>query len=233
MFLLAALDAALHRYTGQDDLVIGAPVAGRDRQQLENLVGFFANTVVLRTDLAGDPTFRELLGRVKQTTLEAYTHQIVPFDKLVERIEPGRSRQRSPLFQVALVLENAPLPLDPAGALQIHPLVVDNGTAKYDLTIYCWPRADGIELMAEYSTELFDRSTIVRFLSGLEILLAAAAARPTLRLSELPLASDADRRQLLLDWNNTRRPFPEHQTLSELLAEQVAAHAACHRRVRR
>ncbi len=162
MFLLAALDAVLHRYTGQDDLVVGAPIAGRDRQQLENLVGFFTNTLVLRADLAGDPTFRELLGRVKQTTLDAYTHQLVPFDKLVERIEPGRNRQRSPLFQVALVLENAPLQLDVAGAMQIQPLLVDNGTAKYDLTIYCWPRPDGIELVAEYSTEFFERATIVR-----------------------------------------------------------------------
>ncbi len=100
--------------------------------------------------------------------------------------------------------------------------MVDNGTAKYDLTIYCWPRAGGIELVAEYSTELFERATIVRLLAGLEMLLVAAASRPALRLSEMPLASDADRRQLLLDWNDTRRPFPEHQTLSELLAEQVA-----------
>jgi amino acid adenylation domain-containing protein len=221
MLLLAALDTLLARYTGQEDIVVGSPFASRNRSELEPLIGFFANTLVLRTDVSGDPTFRELLARVRRVTLDAHMHQEVPFEKLVERLEPERSRQRSPLFQVALVLENAPLPLEEAGALRIRPLIVDNGTAKYDLTLYCWPQNDGIELVAEYSTELFDRATITRLLAGFESLLAAAVTRPDRRLSELPVTSDDERRQLLLDRNDTRRPIPQ-RTLPELFAAQAA-----------
>jgi amino acid adenylation domain-containing protein len=223
MFLLAGLDTLLHRYTGCDDLVVGSPIAGRTRRELEPLIGFFANMLVLRTDATGDPTFRELLGRVKQVTLGAYAHQDVPFEKLVNELEPTRCLHRSPLFQVALVLQNALPTTGGELPVRIEPLLVDNGTAKYDLTIYCWPRPQGLELVAEYSTERFEAATMTRLLAGLESLLAAAVARPELRLSELPVMAEANR-QRLGEWGSGQRhPLPP-DTLPQIFARQ-AAHA--------
>ncbi|HEY5315364.1 MAG TPA: amino acid adenylation domain-containing protein, partial [Pirellulales bacterium] len=231
MFLLAALDTLLHRYTGCDDLVIGSPIAGRNRRELEPLVGFFANMLVLRTDATGDPTFHELLGRVKQVALGAYAHQDVPFEKLVNELEPTRCLHRSPLFQVALVLQSAVLQIavlqngppaaDGRTAMRIEPLLVDNGTAKYDLTLYCWPRPQGLELVAEYSTERFEPATMARLLAGLESLLAAAAARPQLRLSELPVMTENARQQVTV-WGTGKQQTLPPDTLPELFARQAA-----------
>ncbi|HEX4150082.1 MAG TPA: condensation domain-containing protein, partial [Pirellulales bacterium] len=219
MVLLAGFQALLSRYSGQSRFCIGTPIANRTRSELESVIGFFANTLVLPADVSGNPTFREHLERVKQTTLGAFSHQDVPLEKLVEALAPERSRNRAPLFQVALVLQNAPLALEQPGGLRVEPLAVDNGTAKYDLTLFCSEHHGRLVLTAEYSTELFTAATIERMLEALERLLAAAAGDPGLRLGALPLLSTAEEELLLHEFNDTQREFPRDQTLCGLLAD--------------
>src|SRR5689334_6251028 len=135
MTLLAAFKALLHRYTGQEDLLVGTPIAGRAQAETQGLIGFFVNTVVLRTDLSGGPTFRDLLARVRAVSLDAYTHQDVPFEKLVEALAPARDLSRSPLFQVMFVLQNAPVPPLVMGEATLVPAAIDSGVSKFDLTL--------------------------------------------------------------------------------------------------
>jgi non-ribosomal peptide synthetase component F len=189
MALLAVFQALLHRYTGQDDIVVGTPVAGRDRAELEGLIGFFVNTLVLRTNLSGNPSFRQLLGRVREVALGAYTHQDLPFEKLVETLHPERNMSHQPLFQVMFVLQQplAPLRL-PDQTLSLKQ--GHAGMARFDLTFMVADSADGLAAVLDASTDLFDDSTISRMLEHFRILLEAVVADPDRPLLDIPLVPE-------------------------------------------
>ncbi len=221
MTMLAAFKTLLSRYTNQEDIIVGSPIANRNRAEIEGLIGFFVNTLVLRTELSGDPTFRELLGRVRETTLGAYEHQDVPFEKLVEELRPERDLSHAPLFQVMFALQNAPGKALELEGLTLHPLRIDHGTSKFDLTLFMWTEGEGLRATVEYSTDLFDASTIKRMLGHFRVLLDAVVANPDQRLSELPLLTAAERRQLLVEWNSTQAEYPADKTVQEMFEQQV------------
>ncbi len=227
MTVLAGLQALLGRYSGAEDLAVGSPIANRNRLETEGLIGMFVNTLVLRGRLAGDPTFAELIARVSEATLAAYAHQDVPFEKLVEELEPERDLARNPLFQVLFVLQNAPMPALELPGLLLTPLATEGESAKFDLTLALAeaPTGEngGLAGAMEHSADLFDGATVRRLLGHLEILLRSAAADPSLRLSELPLLPPAERDQLLLEWNATSVARPAEALLHELFEVQVAA----------
>ncbi|HYF38928.1 MAG TPA: condensation domain-containing protein, partial [Gemmatimonadales bacterium] len=221
MTLLAAFQTLLHRYTGQEDVVVGSPIANRNRAEVEGLIGFFVNTLVMRTDLSGDPTFRELLGRVREVALGAYAHQDLPFEKLVEELQPERDLSRTPLFQAMFVLQNTPgMALELPG-LTVQPLRFDLGISKFDLTLYAVEEADELRTVLEYNTDLFDAATITRMLGHLRTLLEGAVACPERRLSELPIFTEAEHRQLLVEWNDTAADYPRQSCVHQLFEAQV------------
>ena len=221
MVLLAAFQAVLARYAGQETVSVGTPVAGRTRTATEQLIGLFVNTLVLRTDLSGDPTFAALLWRVRELALEAHVHQDLPFAKLVEELQPARRLSHSPLFQVMFILQNAPGEAPELAGLHVAPRRPARETAKFDLTLSLSEEGEALFGSLEYAVDLFERGTMERLVGHLETLLAAAVTKPARRLSELPLLSGAERRQLLLDWNATEADYPE-ETLPELLATSAA-----------
>ena len=220
--LLAAFHTLLGRYTGQEDIVIGSPIAGRTQAETEGLVGFFVNTLALRLDRSGDPTFRELLHRAREVTLGAYAHQDLPFEKLVEELQPERDLRRTPVFQVAFAYQNMPShKLDLSGlTLQSEP--AESGTAKFDLMLYMWQREDGLRAVLEYNIDLFDAGTIIRMLGHFQTLLEGIAQDPDRRLSELPLQSHEEGHQLLVEWNATAADYPEDRSVHRLFEEQAA-----------
>jgi amino acid adenylation domain-containing protein len=208
MTMLAAFKTLLYRYTGQTDLIVGSPIANRTRPELEGLIGFFANTLVLRTDLSGDPTFVVLLARIREVTLGAFTYQDMPFEKLVEEIGPERSLAYNPLFQVMFVLQNAGKVL-PEGAehQDAAPQVIGTGVAKFDLTAFLGETTTGMQAGFEYNSDLFDLETVVRMAKHYQSLLAAAVDNPDCRLSVLSMLSQAEMQEIK-DWNATQAPFP-------------------------
>ncbi|MBD3562272.1 AMP-binding protein, partial [Planktothrix sp. FACHB-1355] len=200
MTLLAAFKTLLHRYTGQEDILVGTPIANRDRQEIEQLIGFFVNTLVLRTNLEGNPSFQELLKRVREVALGAYAHQNLPFEKLVDELQPQRDLSHTPLFQVMFVLQNAPTtPLELPG-LTLKPLEINSKTAKFDLTLYVEEGDTGLIANLEYNTDLFDATTINRILGHYQRLLESIVANSHQRLSELSLLTAAEQQQLLVEW---------------------------------
>ena len=208
MVVLAAFQTMLYRYSGEEDIITGSLIANRDFVDIEGLMGFFVNTLLLRTDQSGNPTFREYLRRVREITLEAYAHQNVPFEQLVEELKPVRDTSHTPLFQVMFILQNAPVPSRAQHDLQVDFLRIDNGTSKFDLTMSMTEAPDGLRTVAEYKTDLFDASTIERMLGHYQALLEGIVQNPDQRLSELPLLTEAERQQLLA-WNQRRVPFSE------------------------
>ena len=222
MTLLAVFQTLLGRYTGQEALSVGTPVAGRDRVETEGLIGLFLNTLVLRTDLSGEPTFAELLARVREVVLAAHAHQELPFERLVEDLQPERSMAHAPLFQVMFVLQ-PPVEEAPAlSGLAATVMQAERGAAPFDLTLSLRDTATGVRGRLEYALDLFERGTMERLVGHLETLLAAAVAEPGRRVSELPLLTPAEKRQLFLDWNATAASYPQ-ATLPELLAASAAA----------
>jgi amino acid adenylation domain-containing protein len=217
MTMLAVFKALLHRYTGQDDLVVGTPATNRDRSELEGLIGLFLNTLVLRTRLAGDITFRELVARVRVTTLEAYEHQDLPFEKLVEELQPDRNLNVNPLFQVLFVLQTSP---PGAAASTAATDVVSTGTAKFDLSLYLVDAGGEISGAWEYNCDLFDHSTIARLTQHLLTLVRGIAANPDMRLADLPLLTLEDRQQLT-QLNATQVPYPAHLCAHQLFEVQA------------
>ena len=197
MTLTAATQALLYRYSGQTDFAVGSPIANRTRSELENLIGFFVNTLVLRADLSGEPSFRGLLARVRQEALGAYAHQDLPFEQLVSVLQPDRDASRAPLFQVMLVLQNAPLPVPSSAELELTLLEPSSDTAKFDLTLNFSEEADGLQAAVEYSTDLFDGATIDRMLGHLQTLLEGVVADPDLAVSALPMLSEAEQLALI------------------------------------
>ena len=209
MALVAVFDVLLARYTGQEDVVVGTPIANRGRRETEELIGFFINTLALRTSLSGDPTFRELFARVRATALGAYAHQDLPFEKLVEELRPQRDLARNPIFQVMIALRNTPpQPLSLPG-LALESLDVRRETSKFELALHFDESSDGLRCTVEYSTELFDEPTIARLTGHFRTLLTAAVADPEQRVAAAPLLTAGERRQILVEWNDTaRRPLP-------------------------
>lgn len=211
MTLLAAFATLLYRYTGQVDLAIGTPIANRHRSQLEGLIGFFVNSLVLRTDLSGDPGFRELLERVRQVALAAYEHQDLPFEKLVEELDPDRDLSRNPLFQVAFALQNAPMQTFQLPGLTLEPTPLNSESARFDLEVHLWEPDHGLRSLWQseaglsgficYSTDLFDSDRIARLVGHFQTLLAAIVAQPEARLSELSLLTLEEQQQILRGWN--------------------------------
>ena len=220
MTLLAAFQALLYRYTGQQELLVGTVIANRNRVEIEGLIGFFVNTLVMKGDLRDEPTFRELLRRVRASAIDAYDHQDLPFEKLVEELQPERTLNQNPLFQVAFALQNAPRQELKLPHLDARLLRVDAGTAKFDLTLAFYERKDGLEGSVEYSTDLFDAERIERMIGHLQVLLEAVVANPGGRVSRLPLLKAFEKQQLLRDWNDTAAKFP-----SECVHQLFAAHA--------
>ncbi|WP_240360980.1 condensation domain-containing protein, partial [Pyxidicoccus caerfyrddinensis] len=174
----------------------------------EGLIGLFVNTLAVRTDLSGDPTFQQLVGRVHETALGAFAHQELPFEKLVEVLQPSRHLNVPPLFQVMFVLQNAPLPPVQLPGLLMHAQPLDGGAARFDLTLIAAEDPKGLRLTAEYSTDLFDEVTVARLLAHFHTLLQGVVDRPEARLAELPLMDGAEQHRLLREWNGARADFP-------------------------
>ena len=220
MTLLAGFQFLLSRYSGQSDVSVGSAIANRTRGETERLIGFFVNTLVLRTDLSGDPTFRELLARVRGTALGAYAHQDVPFEMLVDIIQPERNLSHSPLFQIGFALQNTPVDVQGMPELIFRPVQLDSGSAKYDITLTL-SEGDGLAGDVEYNTDLFDAATIAQMMAHYAGVLAAAVADPDRSLSAISMLSAAERQHMLVDWNNTAVTYPDHHTIHKLFEEQV------------
>ena len=204
MTLLAVFQVLLSRYTGQSDIAVGSPIAGRNRQETEGLIGFFVNTLVLRGDLSNNPTFRELLRQVRETTLQAYSHQDLPFEKLVEELNPERSLSISPLFQVMFALQNTadhPLELE---QIVVSPVGETSSIAKFDLTLTMAEKDGKLRGSINYNTDLFDSTTIDRMAGHFQTLLEGIVTNPEQRISEFPLLTESERHQLLIEWNDTK-----------------------------
>jgi len=223
MILLAAFQTLLHRYTGQEDIVVGAPVAGRSRECLEKVVGLFVNMLVLRTKLEGNPAFFELLHRTQTTVLEALAQQDLPFEKLVEELQPERSASYSPLIQVMFALQDELSDNLKLSGLGISQFPLDPGTAKFDLTFTIVKSGSVFNCCAEYNTDLFEPATVKRMLGHYQQLLESVASNPDQCLSDIPLLTDEERQTMLVDWNQTAMDFSRRQCVHELFAAQVAA----------
>ncbi|HEY9804145.1 MAG TPA: amino acid adenylation domain-containing protein, partial [Leptolyngbyaceae cyanobacterium] len=221
MTLLAAFKTLLYRYTGQTDILVGSPVASRNSVEVEPLIGLFVNVLVLRTDLSEQPSFRELLTRVKSTALEAYIHQDLPFDKLVEELQPERDLSHNPLFQVMFVLQNMPIPKPQLSDISLTFTEVDNGSAKFDLTLFMEDREQGLVATLEYNTDLFNADTIHRMLEHFQTLLQAIVNVPDTNIANLPLLTEVERHKLLFEWNDTQRNYPQNQCIHQLFEQQV------------
>ena len=222
MTLLAAFLVLMSRYSGQSDLVVGSPIANRNSKSIEQLIGFFANTLAFRGNLSGNPSFQDFLAQVRQTTLSAYNHQGLPFEMLVERLQPDRDLSRNPLIQVLFSLQNAPQSEGSLTGLAIQniPLPVDV-KARFDLEVNVWEVAAGLEGVWCYGSDLFDATTIARMGQQFQTLLTEIVASPQARISELPLLSPAERHQLLVEWNNTQTDYPHDRCIHQLFEAQV------------
>ena len=222
MTLLAAFKVLLYRYTSQDDICVGSPIANRNRPEIEGSIGFFVNNLVLRSDLSGNPSFRELLNRVRQVTLDAYDRQDLPFEELVADLNPERDLSHSPLFQVKFALENTPARELALENLTIQPIQQDNPTAKLDLSLDMQEEANGgLDGTFEYNTDLFDEETIAAAAGHFQRLLAGIVAQPDRRLSELSVLTDVERQQILVDWNDTHMDFPQGRCFHQQFEKQA------------
>ncbi|WP_223644877.1 non-ribosomal peptide synthetase [Corallococcus sp. EGB] len=221
MLLLSAFQLLLSRYSGQDDICVGSPIAGRTHSEAEGLIGFFVNTLVLRARVDPRATFRQLLSQVKATTLAAYEHQHVPFEKLVEVLQPSRDLSRSPLFQVMLVLQNAPAEALRVPGLAFQPLPLEGNSSRFDLALTLFEVPHGLSGFLEYSSDLFDASSVQRLMAHFRVLLSSLAATPDARVSSLEILSAEERRQLLVEWNQTDVVFPRDTCIHHVVAEQA------------
>lgn len=218
MLLLAAFKVLLYRYTGQTDVAVGMPVAGRPHSELEGLIGFFVNTVVARTDLAGQPSFRETLRRVREESLRAFMYQDLPFDQVVQAVQPARDRSRSPLFQVMFAVQNMPFTNLELPGVQAERMLLDTGTAKFDLQLQLYPRADELRGRITYNTDLFERETMMRLAGHYRILLEAIVADPDASIATIPLLTDKEQ-GCLYAWNETAQTMPAEQRVHRLFEE--------------
>ncbi|WP_292772060.1 amino acid adenylation domain-containing protein [Nostoc sp. NOS(2021)] len=235
MTLLAAFKTLLYRYTHQEDIALGSPIANRNRSEIEGIIGFFVNSLVLRSNLSGNPTFQELLGRVREVTLGAYSHQDLPFEKLVEELHPERNLSHHPLFQVVFGFQNAPM-----SALELPGLVpsfmnIDLKKTRFDLELHLWKcsedfrsllggnweYSEGLRGIMVYNTDLFDKATISRMLEHFKTLLSGIVANPEQRIANLPLLSQVELHQVLVEWNKTQVDYPQDKCIHQLFEEKV------------
>jgi surfactin family lipopeptide synthetase A len=223
MTLLAAFSTLLSRYSNQQDIVIGSPIAGRNFSEIESLIGFFVNTLALRINLEGNPTFTELVRRVKQVTLDGYAHQDVPFEKLVEKLQPERSLSYSPISQVVFALQNTPLDKLELPGLTLTHVEVEKVAAKNDLVVLVEERNSELVILWDYNTDLFDVETINRMAKHFETLLTEIVKNPLTEIEKLPLLTPKERHQLLVEWNNTQVDYSQDKCIHELFAAQVQA----------
>jgi amino acid adenylation domain-containing protein len=219
MTLLSAFYVFLYRYTGQEDLVVGAPIANRNRREIEDLIGFFVNTLVMRTQLSRDLTFRELLAKVREVSLEAYAHQDVPFEKLVEELQPERNLSHSPLFQVVFHLQNALTKELCLAGLSISAIKSEAKQAKYDLVLSAFEAEDELKAVLNYNTDLFEAETIARMARHMQTLLQAAAEAPDQEISRLELLTAEEERQLLFTWNDCKRDYGKNRLVHHAVEE--------------
>jgi amino acid adenylation domain-containing protein len=208
MVLLAAFQALLYRYTAQQEILVGSPIAGRTHQEIESSIGFFVNTLVQRSDFSSGQTFVELLSEVRRTALESYEHQELPFEKLVDAIQPERSLSHSPLVQVMFVFKNTPATVSEFRGLDVQRLRVSTDTAKFDLLLSVDTRRGSLQGELEYNSDLFDATTARRIVSHYRNLLTAAVREPSQELSRLPLLSQAETHRVLVEWNSTAAAYP-------------------------
>ncbi|HEY2918177.1 MAG TPA: amino acid adenylation domain-containing protein, partial [Candidatus Binatia bacterium] len=221
MLLLAAFQTLLHRYTGQTDIVTGTPVAGRRHPEVENLIGFFLNMLPLRTDLSGGLTFRELLARVRRVCLEAYAHEDLPFEMLVEELKPERHINQNPLFQVTFVLQNYPKFAGKSAAVRPGELEIDPLISRFDLHFFMTEENGGLRGYFEYNTDLFDAPTIERMRGHFKTLLQGIIDDPDRPISDLPLLTEAEIHQVLIEWNATQSDHPQNKCIHQLFEEQA------------
>ena len=223
MTLLAAFQTLLHRYTGQTDLVVGTPIAGRTHAELEPLIGFFVNMLVLRTNAAGDPSFRTLLRQVRQVAIDAFAHQDVPFEKLVDALHPPRDASRNPLFQVVFALQNARRWSATLRDLVVTTVDPPKQSTRFDLEVHVHERDGGLRASFVYNTALFTADTIGRLATHFHTLLEAIVRNPDQTLSQLPLLTPAERTRILRDWNQTVTEYPRHAAVHDLFHAQAQA----------
>ncbi|MBD1920353.1 amino acid adenylation domain-containing protein [Microcoleus sp. FACHB-831] len=235
MTLLAAFQTLLHRYTQQEDIAVGSPIANRNRSEIEGLIGFFVNTLVLRTNLSGNPTFVELLSRVKEVALGAYAHQDLPFEKLIEELHLKRDLSKNSLFQVTFSLQNAPMGVLELPGLTLSPQYFDIETTRFDLEFNLWQgtagfrsfggnqweHSEGLRGVVVYNTDLFERASITRMLAHFKTLLEGIVANPEKRLASLPLLSEAELHQLLVEWNDTQTDYPQDKCIHQLFEKRA------------
>ncbi len=221
MTLLAAFKILLYRYTSQTDIIVGSPIANRSRTETESLIGFFVNVLALRTDLSGKLSFQELLGRVKSTALEAYVHQDLPFENLVEELQPNRDLSYNPLFQVMFVLQNLPQPNLNLSDVSVSYEEGDNGTSKFDLTLFVEDFQEGLVATCEYNTDLFNVDTITRMLAHFQTLLSSIVSNPQQDIAKLQFLTSSEIKQLLVEWNDTKSDYPQDKCIHQLFEAQV------------
>jgi amino acid adenylation domain-containing protein len=222
MTLLAGFGVLLSRYSGQSDLVVGSPIANRNQAAIEPLIGFFANTLALRVNLSENPSFLELLEQVKQTTLEGYAHQDLPFEMLVEKLQLDRDLSRNPLVQVMFALQNTSQDTWNLSGLSIESLSLSvEETVRFDLEVNCWQNSEGLAIDWIYSRDLFDTATIARMGEHFQNLVQAIILNPKATVKELPLLTPKEREQLLISWNNTKTDYPQEQCIHQLFEAQV------------
>lgn len=221
MLLLAAFQVLLMRYTDQDDIAIGTPIANRNKPEIEGVVGFFVNTLVLRTDLSANPTFLQALQRVREVALSAYVHQDVPFEKIVDILQPTRDMSHSPLFQVMLVLLNARDSQDELAGLQLQSRAKEHATSKFDLTLLLTETQQGLRCSLEFNTDLFEAVTITRVLGHWQTLLEGIVHDPHLRVYDYPLLTASEQTNLLIKWNETQADYPQDLCMHQIFERQV------------
>ncbi|MCP6760233.1 MAG: amino acid adenylation domain-containing protein [Fischerella sp. CENA71] len=220
MTLLAAFNILLYHYTDQEDILIGSPIANRNRAELEGMLGLFVNTLVLRNNLSGNPSFREFLHRVREVTLNAYAHQDLPFEMLVEELQPERDLSRNPLYEVMFVLQNTPTSVQEVSGLTLRTLEFDSGTAQLDIFLSMFESQEGLTGCLEYNTDIFDVTTISQFLNHFQTLLANIIANPEQRICNLSLLNYSEKEQLLFKLNQTSADY-QNVTLNQLFEQQV------------
>ena len=221
MTLYAAFSTLLYRYSGESDILVGSPIANRNRSEVEGLIGFFVNTLVLRTEFDSNLSFKELLVRARETTLKAYDNQDVPFEQVVEALQPQRSLSYSPLFEVMFVLQNAPMGDVELPGVTLNPIELESTIAKFDLTLSITETEQGLVGGWEYNTDLFKEQTIERMASHFQNLLEAIVENPLQKVGNLNLLSEAERHQLLVEWNDTATEYPQDKCIHQLFEEQV------------
>ncbi len=223
IFMEAVFNVLLYRYTGQEDLIVGTAHANRDRQEIEKMIGFFVNTIALRFDLSGNPSFSEILKQTRNIALEAFANHAVPFENLVETLNPERDPSHTPIFQVMFILQNSPIPENSLSDLKIRPLIFSNNTSKYDLSLYVWDNPqEGLICDFEYNTDLFESETIQRMADHYLTLVEAVCENPDEKISQLPILNESERRRVIEEWNSTQQVYPLDLTLPVLFESQAA-----------